>query len=98
MKILRITNWVLFAGGASMTVMFMVVSLVVGLYHEQIAGIGGNLRALLVVTVAFTVFTLLAGLAAWALHTRHRLMWTGQGVLLLAVAGMLYLSHSLRQI
>lgn len=98
MKYLRILNWLLFAASGATALVYFAVSLAVGLNSEQLAGVESHMPKLLFVTAIFFVFVLVSGVAAWLLHIGHKLMWAGQGVLLLAIAGMVCLSLSLSQI
>lgn len=95
MKYLQILNWVLFAAGLLMAVVMAVVSLILLIYQQEASDIGSDVPRVLFTFGAFSVFSLIAGLASWSLYRRQPWMWIGQGALAIAVGGMLLLAQTL---
>lgn len=72
-----------------------VVCLQFYLYMDQEPRLAQEWPLLLQVTLGYSALSVIGGLALWAVWKRHATRWPMQGLLLLGIAVMVWLSHRL---
>ena len=72
-----------------MTLLYAVVCLMMLPYPQLVSDAGGGFDHVVQITLVMTLFTAAAGLSTWLLQKRHRALWLGQGVLVVALAGVI---------
>lgn len=81
MRYLQILNWALLVIGAMMTLVLAVVTLIMGVYREQAAQVGGSFAGVAATAAMFALFAAVAGLAVWGMQRRLAWRWLAQGAL-----------------
>lgn len=89
LKILAFLNWIALGAGASLTLLYAVVCLMMLPYPEMVTQAGGDFAQVLQTTLVAAGFTVAAALATWLMQRRHAALWYGEAVLVLALAGAL---------
>lgn len=95
MRYLQILNWALLVAGAMMSLVLGVVTLIMAIYRERAAEVGGDFAAVAATTAAFTVFALAAALTVWSMRRGFAWRWLAQGAL---VAVLVMLVQFLRRL
>lgn len=84
-KYLQILNWGLLVVGAMMSLVLVVVTLIMALYREEAAAVGGSFTGVASTTAMFALFALAAALAVWGMHRRFAWRWLAEGGLIAAL-------------
>lgn len=71
------------------TLLYAVVCLMMWPYPQLVADAGGGFEHVVAITAVLAVFTAAAGLATWLIQKRHPALWLGQGVLAVALIGVI---------
>ncbi|MES1944259.1 hypothetical protein PC39_09095 [Salinisphaera sp. PC39] len=86
MRYLQILNIACLIAGASMTLVLSVVTLIMALYQEEAAQVGGSFAGVAAATVVFALFGLAAAAAVWGMRRGAAWRWIAQGVLFAVIA------------
>lgn len=85
MRYLQILNWALLVAGVMMSLVLVVVTLLMAIYRDEAAQVGGDFAGVAAATGIFTVFALTAALAVWSMRRRFAWRWLAQGALFLVL-------------
>lgn len=88
MRYLMVLNWALLIAGAVMSLVLTVVTLIMAIYREEAAQVGGDFVAVAAAYAMFLVFFAAAALTVWGMRRRFAWRWVAQGGLF-AVIGVL---------
>jgi|TARA_B100002049_G_C15956246_1_gene322653 hypothetical protein len=89
LKLLSFLNWIALGIGALMTLLYAVVCLMMWPYPQLVADAGGGFDHVVQITLVTAIFTAAAALSTWLVQKRHPALWLGQGVLLVALIGVI---------
>lgn len=95
MRYLRILNWAMLVAGTMMSLVLGVVTLLMAIYRERAAEVGGDFAAVAATAAVFAVFALAAALTVWSMHRGFAWRWVAQGGL---VAVLVMLVQFLRRL
>lgn len=84
-KYLQLLNWALLVAGALMSLVLGVVTLMMAIYRDQAAQVGGSFGGVAVTTGAFTLFALVAALTVWSMRRGFAWRWLAQAGLFAAL-------------
>lgn len=84
-KYLQLLNWALLVAGAMMTLVLVVVTLIMAIYREEAARVGGSFGGVAATTGVFALFALAAALTVWSVRRGFAWRWLAQGGLFAAL-------------
>lgn len=79
MKYLQLLNWVLLVAGVMMTLVLGVVTLIMAIYREEAAQVGGSFSGVAVTAGVFALFAFTAALTVWSMRRGFAWRWLAQG-------------------